>query len=174
MNDLRPTQFSIRGILITTAIAAVVVGLIIWQIRIAKWRQAELDEAISQIGDLEGAFTQGSVDGTYYVWLHHSELDDVKLRCLAEHFANFPGPSGERVCDFSLNFHGTKITDEGLKTLGGLNVSILHIGDTAVSDKSLNTLCNFQLAYLDVRGTEITQEGLAKLEAAHPDAEIRR
>src|SRR5262249_34698146 len=59
----------------------------------------------------------------------------------------------------------TKLTDEGVKRIAGLPLSVLDLGHTNISNKSLDILARRtpKLEGLFVAGTEIDDEGMAPL-----------
>jgi internalin A len=70
-----------------------------------------------------------------------------------------------------LDLRGTKVTDEGLKSLAALTkLQTLHLNDlTGVTDKGLGHLGGLKaLTRLDLRGTKVTDGGKADLKKALP------
>jgi hypothetical protein len=66
---------------------------------------------------------------------------------------------------YVLNLEGSRITDAGMATVGGLkNLSVLHLERTQISDAGLAPLAGLaSLQYLNVYGTPVTDAGLAHL-----------
>jgi mono/diheme cytochrome c family protein len=64
-----------------------------------------------------------------------------------------------------LNLAGTKVSDDGLKSLSGLkNLTRLHLEKTAVSDAGIQHLSGLDnLEYLNLYGTKVTNAGLNEL-----------
>ena len=64
-----------------------------------------------------------------------------------------------------INLARTKVTDEGLGTLSGMNkLKRLHLENTEITDAGLEHLASLQsLEYLNLYGTKVTDAGLRKL-----------
>jgi hypothetical protein len=163
-----PMQFSIRGLLVLTTVAAVLLGSFVWRRNVAAEQERAIADAWQRIHDMGGHFTVGLVDGDYLVDLPRCPVGDEEFVVLANHFAKFPGPWLDQTHDFSLALNGTKITDASVQALSGLDVRSLDLSNTAVTDASVVYLERLRLWRLDIRGTAITEVGVARLKEHLP------
>ena len=66
----------------------------------------------------------------------------------------------------SLNLDNTKVTDEGVKSVSGMeDLTWLHLGKTAITDASVDPLLRLKnLRYLSVRQSKMTSDGYYELD----------
>lgn len=72
-----------------------------------------------------------------------------------------------------ISFWNTGITDRAIEIISGLEHLVrLNLCGTQVTDASVPTLIALRLDYIDVAETNLTAEGIEKLRAGLPHAEI--
>ena len=163
----RYLQFSIRGLLVFTALVAVPLGWFVNHFERPR-------RAVAAIEALGGSFKYGdSMDrpGAVERWLRgkfpKSYFDPVISVSLGSHritdddLVHLAGLTSVQ----RLYLRETQITDAGLSRLTGLTtLRCLYLGDTRVTDAGLAQLAGLRaIRALDLHGTRVTSAGLARL-----------
>ena len=180
---MRP-RFTIRLLLVATAIVACLCGWIGFQRRQAQSRK----QAIARLEELSGPisyYLEGYVHGINLeghvldkslwnhvavlnkevrsVWLSETNVTDAELRYLR---------SFRRIEHLSL--YNTRVTSEGIEAISNLtSLKTLIISNSLVDDRAVPSLVKLNgLTGLNVRGTRISAAGIAQLCSALPTCRI--
>jgi len=168
-----PFQYSLRTLLIVVTLVAIVCALVSWRVSIVHQRKVAVESVRDEVQALDGDFNKGLVDGTFYVGLEERDVNDTILTDLAAHFRRFPGPYLDQSHDLNLHLSGNPITDAGLSTLAGLNVTVLDVSGTEISDEGVATITTFKhLRRLNITDTQVTESGLGQIRSALPRCEL--
>jgi hypothetical protein len=174
-------QFSLRSLLIFTAVVAVFIGWLAAKVE-RKAADRETVEAIVKAGGRAYYDYQQGRDGNVIAWMLYAEpTGPAWLRkILGENFfsevdfvwlngLDFADADLERIKRLTqlefLSLRRTKVSDGGLAEIRGLaKLRFLDVGETKVTDAGLQYIEDLtQLNELDLTGIKVTDNGLAQL-----------
>jgi hypothetical protein len=176
-------QFSLRSLLVSTAVVAVGVAATLHHFRA---RRAAI-RAIDELGGGYGVELKGPAwlrelvgDDKYFYEAHRISLgrpdstykaerpfNDKELAGIIDHINVFTGAK-------TLDLMGSPVTDDGLRCLSRIrDLEVLRLDSTAVTDAGLVHLEPLvSLKAIHLTGTKATEQGIAKLQHCLPNCTI--
>ena len=131
------------------------------------WMEADVEDQLErQFDPITQKAIASFMDGRIAIGLSYQALvDDAILERVAK-----------RKLLTHLYLRGTRITDEGLKHLSGLTqLQTLDLAETGITDRGLRHLRGLsRLKHLDVTQTAVTADGVAILQRAISNVDVRR
>jgi hypothetical protein len=179
-------QFSLLSLLVLMTVAAGGMGVLAYQLKRYRERQAAISRVVEIINEYDGyvvesqEFTfgkKGLKGDSLKNFLNDLQWWDELRKLHLEEFGvtdqNMKQLGRLRSLE-GLKLKDTQITDEGLRELIGLtNLTWINVENCAVTDAGLEHLSKLpKLQYLEIEGTQITPAGKKWLKAILPNLEI--
>jgi hypothetical protein len=71
-----------------------------------------------------------------------------------------------------LSIDGTRITEQGIKSLTSAQLNDLDLASTHINDGCVPSLCKLPLMHLNLTDTQITPDGIAQIQIARKQCVI--